>query len=138
MVGARCAQSSSFRSTGKALVTSSTTAAIEAQEPSPGTWIFDVAMLHHTPLPFLIHDSAIIKLVGHAPVRALLGAYMRAAELTSGAGEPKQVFFLFDATKAYGAQAEELVEATRVIHLGDGPEALYGFTWNTETTEEDN
>lgn len=115
MVGARCAQSSSFRSTGKALVTSSTTAAIEAQEPSPGTWIFDVAMLHHTPLPFLIHDSAIIKLVGHAPVRALLGAYMRAAELTSGAGEPKQVFFSFDATKAYGAQAEELVEATSTL-----------------------
>ena len=25
--------------------------------------IFDVAMLRHTPLPFLIHDSAIIKLV---------------------------------------------------------------------------
>ena len=72
--------------------------------------------------------SAIIKLVGHAPVRALLGAYMRAAELTSGAGEPKQVFFSFDATNAYGPQAEELVEATRVIHLGDGPEALYGYT----------
>lgn len=90
--------------------------------------IFDVAMPRHTPLPFLIHDSAIIKLVGHAPVRALLGAYMRAAELTSGAGEPKQVFFSFDATKAYGPQAEELVEATRVIHLGDGPEAFYGYT----------
>lgn len=95
-------------------------------------------MLRHTPLLFLIHDSAIIKLVGHAPVRAPLGAYMRAVELTSAAEEPKQVFFSFDATKAYGRQAEELVEATRVIHLGDGPEALYGFTWNTETTEEGN
>ena len=100
--------------------------------------IFDVAMLRHAPLPFLIHDSAIIKLVGHAPVRALLGAYMRAAELTSGAGEPKQLFLSFDATKAYGPQAAELVEATRVIHLGDGPEALYGLSWNTETTEEGN
>lgn len=63
---------------------------------------------------------------------------MRAAELTSAAEEPKQVFFSFDATKTYGQQAEELVEATCVIHLGDGPEALYGFTWNTETTEEGN
>lgn len=98
--------------------------------------IFDVAMLRHTPLPFLIHDSAIIKLVGHAPVRALLGAYMRAAELTSGAEEPNQVFFSFDATKAYGEHTEELVDTTRVIHLGDGSEALYGYTWNTETTEE--
>ncbi|MBS6324279.1 MAG: hypothetical protein KH413_00355 [Actinomyces sp.] len=63
---------------------------------------------------------------------------MRAEELTSGAGEPKQIFFSFDETKAYGPQAEELVEATRVIRLGDGHEALYGFTWNTETTEEGN
>lgn len=63
---------------------------------------------------------------------------MRAAEQTSGAGEPKQIFFSFDATKAYGPQAEELVKTTRVIHLGDGPEALYSFTWNTETTEEGN
>ncbi len=100
--------------------------------------IFDVAMLRHTLLPFLIHDSAIIKLVGHAPVRALLGVYMRAGDLMSGAEQPKQVFFSFDATKAYGEHAEELVDETRVIHLGDGPEALYGFTWNTETTEEGN
>lgn len=100
--------------------------------------IFDVAMLRHTPLPFLIHDSAIIKLVGHAPVRELLSVYMRSEKLTSRAGEPKQVFFSFDATKAYGQRAEELVEATRVIHLGDGTRALYGFTWNTETTEESN
>lgn len=100
--------------------------------------IFDVAMLRHTPLPFLIHDSAIIKLVGHAPVRELLSVYMQSGKLTSRAGEPKQVFFSFDATKAYGQRAEELVEATRVIHLGDGARALYGFTWNTETTEESN
>lgn len=74
--------------------------------------IFDVAMLRHTPLPFLIHDSAIIKFVGHAPVRELLSVYMQSANLTSRAGEPKQVFFSFDATTAYGQRAEELVAAT--------------------------
>ncbi len=100
--------------------------------------IFDVAMLRHTPLPFLIHDSAIIKLVGHAPVRELLSVYIQSANLTSRASEPKQVFFSFDATKAYGQRAEELVEVTRVIHLDDGARALYGFTWNTETPDENN
>ncbi len=74
--------------------------------------IFDVAMLRHTPLPFLIHDSAIIKFVGHAPVRELLSVYMQSANLTSRSGEPKQVFFSFDATTAYGQRAEELVAAT--------------------------
>ncbi|MGV9183881.1 DUF2326 domain-containing protein [Arcanobacterium canis] len=34
--------------------------------------IFDLAVLRSTPLPFLIHDSAIIKPVAFAPVRKLL------------------------------------------------------------------
>ena len=51
--------------------------------------IFDVAMLRCAPLPFLIHDSSSIELVGYAPVRELLSVYIRAADLLSGAGEPK-------------------------------------------------
>lgn len=98
--------------------------------------IFDVAVLETTPLPYLIHDSAIIKLVAHAPVRELLQVYSNTKELTSGADEPKQVFFSFDATKSYGQRAEELVEHSRVIHLGDGSETLYGFSWNTQPPEE--
>lgn len=39
------------------------------------------------------------------------------------------MFFSFDATKA-----EKRVAPAQVIHLGEGTEALYGFTWNTETT----
>lgn len=95
----------------------------------------DIAVLRSTPLPFLIHDSAIIKLIAFAPVAELLAVYTNTANLTSRAGEPKQVFFSFDATKAYGTKAEERVAPAQVIHLGEGAEALYGFTWNTETTD---
>lgn len=95
---------------------------------------FDIAVLRSTPLPFLIHDSAIIKLIAYKPVAELLAVYTNTANLTSGAGEPKQVFFSFDATKAYGAAAQERVTPAQVIHLDEGAEALYGFTWNTENT----
>lgn len=77
----------------------------------------DIAVLRSTPLPFLIHASAIIKLIAFAPVAELLAVYINTANLTGRAGEPKQVFFSFDATKA------------------DGTKVLYGFTWNTETTD---
>lgn len=90
----------------------------------------DIAVLRSTPLPLLIHDSAIIKLIAFAPVAELLAVYTNTANLTSRAGEPKQVFLSFDATKA-----EKRVAPAQVIHLGEGAEALYGFTRNTETTD---
>jgi possible chromosome segregation ATPase len=97
--------------------------------------VFDLAVMRSTPLPFLIHDSAIIKPVAFAPVRELLSVYASSGTLKSGAGEPKQVFFSFDATKAYGTGAEEIVAENQIIHLGENNEALYGFTWNLETDQ---
>ena len=60
----------------------------------------------------------------------VLAVYTETANRTSRAGEPKQEFFSFDATKA-----EERVAPAQVIHLGEGAEALFGFTWNTKTTD---
>lgn len=97
--------------------------------------LFDLAVLRSTPLPFLIHDSAIIKTIAFAPVAELLEVYGQTSYLRSGANEPKQVFFSFDATKAYGTKAETAVAAYQVLHLDDGNEALYGFTWNIEPNE---
>lgn len=99
--------------------------------------VFDLAVLRSTPLPFLIHDSAIIKPVAFAPVRELLTIYTNSSTLTSGANEPKQVFFSFDATKAYGTGAEDAVTENQIIHLDEAAEALYGFTWNLETDQTD-
>lgn len=62
--------------------------------------VLDIAVLRSTPLPFLKHESAIIKLIVFAPVAERLAVYTNTANLTSRAGEPKQVFFSFDATKA--------------------------------------
>lgn len=97
--------------------------------------LFDLAVLNTTPLPFLIHDSAIIKTIAFAPVAELLHVYAATAHLRSDANEPKQVFFSFDATKGYGTKAEHIVSENQVIHLGETTQALYGFTWNIETTD---
>nr|WP_239478734.1 DUF2326 domain-containing protein [Rothia sp. ZJ1223] len=98
--------------------------------------LFDLAVLRSTPLPFLIHDSAIIKTIAFAPVAELLQVYADTATLPSAADEPKQVFFSFDAAQAYGTKAQDLTDENQVIHLGEDDEALYGFTWNTETEDD--
>lgn len=97
--------------------------------------VFDLAVLHSTPLRFLIHDSAITKPVTFARVRELLAIYAKSSTLKSGAREPKQVFFSLDATKAQGTGAEQTVVEKQIIHLDEGTEALYGFTWNLETDQ---
>ncbi|WP_124053959.1 DUF2326 domain-containing protein [Arcanobacterium ihumii] len=94
--------------------------------------LLDLAILQLTPLPFLIHDSALTKQIAFDPVRNLLSLYEETRHLESQADEPKQVFYSFDAAKAYGETALGSVENTRVIKLGEGPHALYGFTWNVE------
>lgn len=98
--------------------------------------VFDLAVLRSTPLPFVIHDSSIIKPVAFAPVRGLLTIYSDSSTFTSGANEPKQVFFSFNATAAYGTGAEDSVAKNQIIHLDEGSEALC-FTWNLETDQHD-
>ncbi|GAE67334.1 hypothetical protein JCM18909_381 [Cutibacterium acnes JCM 18909] len=45
---------------------------------------------------------------------------------------PNKCFFLLRRHQAYGTGAEHTVTENQIIHLGEGNEALYGFTWNTE------
>ena len=94
--------------------------------------LFDMAILELTALPFVIHDSTVIKQIAYLPVVKMLELYEKTAKLYDRCGDPKQVFFAFDASPAYGQEAVELSDELRVIHLDDGTKALYGYTWNTK------
>ncbi|WP_418968482.1 DUF2326 domain-containing protein [Alloscardovia omnicolens] len=95
--------------------------------------IFDYTLLQITDLPFLVHDSTLIKQVAHEPVGELIQEYVKAKELKSKAGESKQVFFAFDAAHVYGTETAQLIKETRVIGLGENTGALYGRTWGDIT-----
>lgn len=124
-------------SRGKAGYTFSSQGDNGAGSQSKNLISFDLAILELTKLPILIHDSVLIKQLAYFPVGNLLTLYERVAELTSEDGQPKQIFFSFDATPKYRAEAEEIVNRTRVIKLGENEHALYGFTWNEEKDETD-
>lgn len=100
--------------------------------------LFDMAILKLTDLPFVIHDSTVIKQIAYIPVVNLLQLYEKTAQLRDGSGDPKQVFFAFDASPSYGSEAVSISEELRVIRLGEGSKALYGYTWNIKSGKNKN
>nr|WP_256374834.1 DUF2326 domain-containing protein [Corynebacterium sp. HMSC074C11] len=89
--------------------------------------LFDLAVLALTQLPAVIHDSPMIKNIADETVEKNLDLYRTFTD--------KQIFIAFDKDHAYTRKTREHVEATQVIHLGEGSHALYGFAWNREHTE---
>mgnify|MGYP000879042898 CR=1 FL=1 len=66
------------------------------------------------------------------PVRHLFDIYKQTIKLKGEAGVSKQVFFSFDAVKAYGGNAVCAVVEARVMRLGESSQVLYDFNWNGE------
>ncbi|OKL45930.1 hypothetical protein BSR28_08630 [Boudabousia liubingyangii] len=87
--------------------------------------LFDLAMLHLTDLPAVIHDSPLHKNIADERVEQILRLYM---DFNSTG---KQIFIAFDKDTQYeGTQVHELIMASKVVEIGDGDHALYGWTWN--------
>lgn len=81
--------------------------------------IYDLALATLFPVPFLIHDSNIIKRIGDDHLEHILKYYQ-----TVG----KQVFIAFDKADSVTGTAKEILETTAVLTLNDGNE-LYGKSW---------
>lgn len=81
--------------------------------------IYDLALATLFPIPFLIHDSNIIKRIGDDHLEHILKYYQ-----TVG----KQVFIAFDKADSVTDTAREILETTAVLTLNDGNE-LYGKSW---------
>lgn len=87
--------------------------------------LFDLAMLHLTDLPAVIHDSPLHKNIADDRVEQILRLYM------DFNNTHKQIFIAFDKDTQYeGTHVHDLIQASKVIEIGDGDQALYGWTWN--------
>lgn len=94
-----------------------------------GLFIFDIAMLHLTPLEFAIHDSPGIKQIEDDHIIGILNLYN---------GMEKQVFAAIDKVESYSEKGEvpSVIKENTVLHLMKGKE-LFGWAWNLETDEEE-
>jgi len=88
-----------------------------------GLAVFDLTVMQSTPLPALIHDSVILKQIGDEPLERIMELYNETS---------KQVFIALDKKGSYPEKSQELLERSKVLHLTEGGNELFGRSWNTK------
>lgn len=85
-----------------------------------GLILFDLAMLHLTPLPVIAHDSNIFKNIADLPIDKIMELYQQSE---------KQIFIAFDKQNAFNEITRNIVQKTKVIELKDNGGELFGWSW---------
>lgn len=86
-----------------------------------GLIVFDLAMLHLTPLPALTHDSVLLKQIGDAPLESILELYSKSE---------KQIFIALDKESSYSARSQAILTQAVVLRLSENGNELFGRSWN--------
>ena len=89
--------------------------------------ILDMCLLKQTQLPAIIHDSLLFKNISDELLEKIFAQYIN---------YEKQIFIAFDRLATYSEGIQNLLKNKRVLQLGDGKEALFGFTWGDRTNKE--
>ncbi len=89
-----------------------------------GLVVFDLAMMHLTRLPILVHDSLILKQISDEAIENILQQYSECG---------KQVIIALDKQDSYSEKAFEDLESHTVIKLAPGGEELFGKSWSKQS-----
>ena len=91
-----------------------------------GIITFDLANLRQTSLPFIVHDSIMLKNLSKNTLAKIVKLY-------EGVSDDKQVFISYDSLDSYDAETEKLMKKHCVLELSPGGDELFGWAWNEET-----
>ncbi len=86
-----------------------------------GMVIFDLACLHLSCLPALIHDSYVLKQISKSSIEKIFELYMQA---------DAQVFVSFDNVNNYTERTREIINAATILELSRDGNALYGKSFS--------
>ena len=95
-----------------------------------GLITFDLANMAVTPVPFVVHDSVLLKNIERTVFSAIIRVYHDQRQ------QGKQVFMAYDTLDAYDKKTRELVEENTVLQLSPGGNELFGWAWNKERQDE--
>ncbi len=95
-----------------------------------GLITFDLANMAVAPVPFVVHDSVLLKNIERPVFSEIMKVY------TAQAAKGKQVFMAYDTLDSYGAETRQLIEANAVLELSPGGNELFGWAWNKEKDDE--
>ena len=88
--------------------------------------VYDLSILELTPLPFLIHDSVILKQISDIAIEKIFEKYNH---------YQKQIFISFDKMSAYSNKSQEILVKTKVLELAPNGKELFGISWNNKNTQ---
>ncbi len=90
-----------------------------------GLVVFDLAMLHLTKLPIVVHDSLILKQISDDAIENILLQYTICG---------KQIIIALDKQDSYSKKASEELEKHTVVKLTSGGEELFGRSWSKKAS----
>ena len=95
-----------------------------------GLITFDLANMNVAPVPFVVHDSVLLKNIERPVFSEIMQVY--AAMKDKG----KQVFMAYDTLDSYGERTRKLLKVNAVLELSPGGNELFGWAWNKENQDE--
>lgn len=95
-----------------------------------GLITFDLANMEVAPVPFVVHDSVLLKNIERPVFSEIMRVY------ASMEAKGKQVFLAYDTLDSYGSDTRKLLEANAVLELSPGGNELFGWAWNKENQDE--
>ncbi len=96
-----------------------------------GIITFDLANLKLTTLPFIIHDSVVLKNLSKDTLAKIVKQYV---SFSSREGmEKKQIFISYDSLDSYDEDTEQIMKKHAVLELSPDGNELFGWPWNKET-----
>lgn len=85
-----------------------------------GVVSFDLSLLETSLLPAIAHDTMLVQPIEDQAFDGIVSVYAR---------QTKQVFLAIDKISRYSPQTQEILEATKFVHLQAGRE-LFGRSWS--------
>ncbi len=95
-----------------------------------GLITFDLANMKVAPVPFIVHDSVLLKNIE----RPVFSEIMKVYDIQKTLG--KQVFMAYDMLDSYDPSTRKLLESNAVLTLSPGGNELFGWAWNKENDDE--
>lgn len=95
-----------------------------------GLITFDLANMAIAPVPFVVHDSVLLKNIERPVFAKIIEVYHQQEH------RGKQVFMAYDTLDAYDRETRKLIEANAVLELSPGGNELFGWAWNKEKQDE--
>ena len=85
-----------------------------------GLVVFDLAMLHLTKLPIIVHDSVVLKQISDDAIENIMNQYIACG---------KQTIIALDKQQSYTEKTSELLDKYSVLKLAPHGSELFGRSW---------